>query len=109
MLAGYPVVDIRVALTDGSYHEVDSSEMAFKIAASMGFKEGCRKAKPVLLEPVMDVEVVCPSEYQGAVVGDLNSRRGKIIAHGGARAAPRSSAPTCRSARCSGTRPTSAR
>jgi elongation factor G len=69
-----------VALTDGSYHEVDSSEMAFKIAASMGFKVGCRKAKPVLLEPVMDVEVVCPTEYQGAVVGDLNSRRGKIIA-----------------------------
>jgi elongation factor G len=80
VLAGYPVVDVKVALTDGSYHEVDSSEMAFKIAASMGFKEGCRKAKPVLLEPVMDVEVVCPSEYQGAVVGDLNSRRGKIIA-----------------------------
>jgi elongation factor G len=79
VLAGYPVVDIKISLTDGSYHEVDSSEMAFKIAASMGFKEGCRKAKPVLLEPVMDVEVVCPSEYQGAVVGDLNSRRGKII------------------------------
>jgi len=80
VLAGYPVVDIKVALTDGSYHEVDSSEMAFKIAASMGFKEACRKARPVLLEPVMDVEVVCPSEYQGAVVGDLNSRRGKIVA-----------------------------
>src|SRR6266404_5032368 len=79
VLAGYPVVDIRVALTDGSYHEVDSNEMAFKIAASMGFKEGCRKAKPVLLEPVMDVEVVTPSEFQGAVVGDLNSRRGKIL------------------------------
>jgi elongation factor G len=80
VLAGYPVVDVKVALTDGSYHEVDSSEMAFKIAASMGFKEACRKAKPVLLEPVMDVEVVCPSEYQGVVVGDLNSRRGKIVA-----------------------------
>ncbi len=80
VLAGYPVVDVKVALTDGSYHEVDSSEMAFKIAASMGFKEACRKAKAVLLEPVMDVEVVCPSEYQGAVVGDLNSRRGKIVA-----------------------------
>jgi elongation factor G len=79
VLAGYPVVDIKVSLTDGSYHEVDSSEMAFKIAASMGFKEGCRKAKPVLLEPVMDVEVVCPSDYQGAVIGDLNSRRGRII------------------------------
>jgi elongation factor G len=79
VLAGYPVVDIRVSLTDGSYHDVDSSEMAFKIAASMGFKEVCRKAKPVLLEPVMDVEVVAPSEYQGAVIGDLNSRRGRIV------------------------------
>ncbi len=78
VLAGYPVVDMKVLLTDGSYHEVDSSEMAFKIAASMGFKEACRKAKPVLLEPVMDVEVVTPSEYQGAVIGDLNSRRGRI-------------------------------
>jgi elongation factor G len=80
VLAGYPVVDVKIALTDGSYHEVDSSEMAFKIAGSMGFKEACRKGKPVLLEPVMDVEVVCPSEYQGVVVGDLNSRRGKILA-----------------------------
>jgi elongation factor G len=79
VLAGYPVVDVKVSLTDGSYHDVDSNEMAFKIAASMGFKEGCRKAKPVLLEPVMDVEVVVPSEYQGAVVGDLNSRRGRIV------------------------------
>ncbi|HEY1126403.1 MAG TPA: elongation factor G, partial [Actinomycetota bacterium] len=79
VLAGYPVVDMKVSLTDGSYHEVDSSEMAFKIAASMGFKEACRKAKPVLLEPVMDVEVVTPSEYQGAVIGDLNSRRGRIV------------------------------
>jgi elongation factor G len=79
VLAGYPMVDVRVALTDGSYHEVDSSEMAFKIAGSMGFKEACRKAKPVLLEPVMDVEVVCPEEYMGSVVGDLNSRRGRIV------------------------------
>src|SRR5712691_8607766 len=79
VLAGYPVVDVKVSLTDGSYHDVDSSEMAFKIAASIGFKEGCRKAKPVLLEPVMDVEVVAPSEYQGAVIGDLNSRRGRIV------------------------------
>jgi elongation factor G len=79
VLAGYPVVDVHVSLTDGSYHDVDSSEMAFKIAASMGFKEVCRKAKPVLLEPVMDVEVVVPSEYQGAVVGDLNSRRGRVV------------------------------
>ncbi len=79
VLAGYPMVDIRVRLTDGSYHEVDSSEMAFKIAGSMGVKEACRKAKPVLLEPVMDVEVVTPEEYMGAVVGDLNSRRGRIV------------------------------
>jgi elongation factor G len=79
VLAGYPMVDLKVRLTDGSYHEVDSSEMAFKIAASLGFKEACRKAKPVLLEPVMDVEVVTPEEYMGAVVGDLNSRRGRIV------------------------------
>jgi len=79
VLAGYPMVDIKVALTDGSYHDVDSSEMAFKIAGSMGFKEACRKAKPVLLEPVMDVEVVTPEEYMGAIVGDLNSRRGRIL------------------------------
>jgi elongation factor G len=79
VLAGYPMVDLKVSLTDGSYHEVDSNEMAFKIAGSMGFKEAARKAKPVLLEPVMDVEVVTPSDFQGAVVGDLNSRRGKII------------------------------
>ncbi len=78
VLAGYPVVDVKVSLTDGSYHEVDSSEMAFKIAGSMGFKEVARKARPVLLEPVMDVEVVVPEEYMGAVVGDLNSRRGRI-------------------------------
>ena len=79
VLAGYPMVDIKVSLTDGSYHDVDSSEMAFKIAGSMGFKEACRKAKPVLLEPVMDVEVVTPEEYMGAIVGDLNSRRGRIL------------------------------
>jgi len=79
VLAGYPMVDIRVRLTDGSYHEVDSSEMAFKIAGSMGFKEACRRGKPVLLEPVMDVEVVTPEEYMGAIVGDLNSRRGRIV------------------------------
>jgi len=78
VMAGYPVVDVRVSLVDGSYHEVDSSEMAFKIAGSMGFKEGCRKANPVLLEPIMKVEVVTPSEYMGDVMGDLNSRRGRI-------------------------------
>jgi len=70
---------VAAVLVDGSYHDVDSNEMAFKGAASMGFKDGCRKAKPVLLEPVMDVEVVTPEEYMGAIVGDLNSRRGRII------------------------------
>jgi len=79
VLAGYPMVDVKALLTDGSYHEVDSSEMAFKIAGSMGFKDAVRKAKPVLLEPVMDVEVVTPDEHMGAVVGDLNSRRGRIV------------------------------
>jgi elongation factor G len=78
VLAGYPVVDVRVELVDGSYHDVDSSEMAFKIAGSMALKEAVERAKPVLLEPIMDVEVVTPSEYMGDVIGDLNSRRGKI-------------------------------
>ncbi len=78
VLAGYNVVDVRVTLTDGSYHEVDSSEMAFKIAASMGFKDGCKKADPVLKEPVMQVDVIVPEEYMGDVMGDLNSRRGQI-------------------------------
>jgi len=76
--AGYPVVDVKVTLYDGSYHDVDSSEMAFKIAGSQGFKEGATKANPVLLEPVMKVEVVTPEEYMGDVVGDLNRRRGMI-------------------------------
>jgi elongation factor G len=78
ILAGFPMVDIKVTLYDGSYHEVDSSEMAFKIAGSMGLKEGCAKAKPVLLEPIMKVEVVTPEENMGDVMGDLNSRRGMI-------------------------------
>jgi elongation factor G len=78
ILAGFPVVDIKVTLFDGSYHEVDSSEMAFKIAGSMGFKEAMRKASPVLLEPIMKVEVVTPEDYMGDVMGDLNSRRGMI-------------------------------
>ncbi len=79
ILAGYPVVDVKVSLVDGSFHEVDSSEIAFKIAGSIGFKEVSRKATPVLLEPIMGVEVVLPEEYFGGVTGDLNSRRGKIM------------------------------
>lgn len=78
VLAGYPVVDVKVVLVDGSYHEVDSSEMAFKIAGSMAFKNAVKKAKPVLLEPIMAIEVVTPEEYMGEVIGDLNSRRGRI-------------------------------
>src|SRR5207253_2506754 len=78
ILAGYPVVDIKVKLVDGSYHEVDSSEMAFKIAGSMAFKEACAKAKPRLLEPIMKVEVVTPEEYMPQVFGDLNARRSAI-------------------------------
>ena len=78
ILAGYPVIDFKATLVDGSYHEVDSSEMAFKIAASMAFKEGCRKAKSVILEPIMKVEIVVPEEYMGDVIGDVNSRRGKM-------------------------------
>ena len=78
VLAGYPVEDVRVKLFDGSFHEVDSSEMAFKVAGSIAFKEAARKADPVILEPIMKVEVVTPEEYMGDVIGDLNSRRGKI-------------------------------
>jgi elongation factor G len=79
VVAGYPVVDIRIILRDGSYHEVDSSEMAFRIAGSMAFKEAARRAKPILLEPVMQVDVVCPDEFMGNVVGDLNARRGRVV------------------------------
>jgi elongation factor G len=78
VMAGYPVVDVKVTLIDGSYHDVDSNEMAFKIAGSMGFKDGFRRAKPVLLEPIMKVEVVTPEDYSGDVIGDLNRRRGQI-------------------------------
>ncbi len=78
VIAGYPLRDIRVTLTDGSYHDVDSNEMAFKIAASMGFADACRKADPVLLEPIMKVEVLVPQEFMGDVIGNLNGRRGKV-------------------------------
>ena len=79
VIAGYPIVDVKVAIFDGSYHDVDSNEMAFKIAGSMAFKEGFRRARPVLLEPIMKVEVVTPEEYSGDVIGDLNRRRGHIL------------------------------
>ena len=78
IVAGYPVVDVKVELIDGSYHEVDSSERSFKIAGSMAFKEGMKRAKPKLLEPVMSVEVVTPDEYLGDVIGNLNGRRGRV-------------------------------
>ena len=78
VLAGYPVVDVKVALTFGSYHDVDSSEQAFKMAAIFGFKEAARKANPVILEPMMAVEVETPEEYAGTVMGDLSSRRGMV-------------------------------
>jgi elongation factor G len=86
ILAGYPVVDVRVKLYDGSFHDVDSSEMAFKIAGSMAFQDASKKASPVLLEPIMKVEVVTPDDYTGAVTGDLTARRGHLegqIARGG--------------------------
>jgi elongation factor G len=78
VIAGYPLVDVRATLTYGSYHDVDSSEMAFKIAGSMAFKKAARQAKPVLLEPIMSVEVVTPEDYMGDVIGDLSSRRGRV-------------------------------
>lgn len=80
ILAGFPMVGVKATLLDGQYHDVDSSEMAFKIAGSMAFKEAARKAKPALLEPMMAVEVRTPEEYMGEVVGDLNSRRGQVQA-----------------------------
>jgi len=78
IIANYPMVDLKVAVYDGSYHEVDSSELAFKMAAIFAFKEACQKAKPVLLEPVMSVEVVTPEDYMGNIIGDLNAKRGQI-------------------------------
>ena len=78
ILAGYPVVDVKVALVDGSYHDVDSSEAAFHIAGSMAFKEACRQGGAALLEPIMKVDIVVPEEYMGDVIGDVNSRRGRM-------------------------------
>ena len=80
VIAGYPMVDVKVTLLDGAYHDVDSSELAFKIAGSMAFKEGARRAGAVLLEPMMSVEVTTPEDFMGDVIGDLNSRRGQIQA-----------------------------
>ena len=79
MLAGYPVVDVKVAIVDGTFHEVDSSELAFKMAGIFALKEAAKKANPILLEPIMKVEVTTPDEYQGDLLGDLNRRRGKIV------------------------------
>jgi elongation factor G len=79
VLSGYPVTDVKAILVDGSFHEVDSSELAFKMAASIGFNDGLKKARPVLLEPIMDIEVIVPEEYMGQVIGDLSSRRAKIV------------------------------
>jgi len=82
VIAGYPVIDVKATVYDGSFHEVDSSEMAFKIAASMAFQDGVKKADPIILEPVMKVEVLTPEEFLGDVMGDLNSKRGQIIESG---------------------------
>ena len=79
MLAGYPVVNLKATLLDGKYHDVDSSEMAFKIAASLAYKEGIKQASPVLLEPICRVEVLVPDSYMGDIIGDLNKRRGRVL------------------------------
>ena len=106
VLAGYPVVDVKVTLHFGSYHDVDSNEKAFKMAAIFGFKEGCRKASPVILEPMMAVEVETPEDYAGNVMGDLSSRRGMVQGMDDMpSAAARSSRPKCRCRKCSATRP----
>ena len=105
VLAGYPVVDVRVRLTFGSYHDVDSNENAFKMAASMGFKDACRKADPVILEPMMAVEVETPEDYAGTVMGDLSSRRGMVQGMDDMVMAARSSRPKCLCPKCSVTRP----
>ena len=109
VLAGYPVVDVRVELIDGSYHDVDSSERAFKIAGSMAFKEALKRAKPKLLEPVMAVEVTTPEDYLGDVMGNLNSRRGRIESMSPVGNAQVDQGERAARRRCSATRPTCAR
>ena len=79
ILAGFPVTNIKITLTDGSYHDVDSSEMAFKIAANLAFKAACAQAKPILLEPVMDVDILVPDQYMGDIMSDMNTKRGRIM------------------------------
>ena len=108
VLAGYPVVDVKVTLYDGSYHEVDSSEMAFKIAGSMAFKEACSKADPVILEPIMKVSVIVPDEYMGTVIGDITARRGNILGQDHPYRRQSRSTPSCLWPRCSATPPTCA-
>ena len=104
VLAGYPVVDVKVTLHFGSYHEVDSNENAFKMAASIGFKDGMRGASPVMLEPIMAVEVETPEEKMGDVMGDLSSRRGVIQGMDDMPGGGKVIAPKCRWPRCSATR-----
>ena len=99
VLAGYPVVDVKVTLYDGSYHEVDSSEMAFKIAGSMAFKEACRKAQPVILEPIMKVSVIVPEEYMGDVIGDINCPPRQHPRHGCPATAPQQIDAQCAAVR----------
>ena len=100
IIAGYPMIDVKATVYDGSYHEVDSSEMAFKIAGSMAVQAACKKAKPVLLEPIMKVEVVTPKTFMGDVIGDLNGQRAQIKEMRD-RGQNRRSTPTCRWPRCS--------
>ena len=107
--AGYPMVDVRVTLVDGKYHDVDSSEIAFKVAGSLAFKEAAKRAKPVLLEPIFAVEVVTPEEFLGDVIGDLSRRRGRVEGQERRGNALVVTAPRAAGARCSATRPTCAR
>ena len=106
VIAGYPVVDIKVELYDGSYHDVDSSEMAFSIAGSMASKKVLRKPTPVLLEPIMKVVVVTPEEFMGDVIGDLNSKRGRIESMEDLQLELKKSRLLCRLVKCLATRPT---
>ena len=95
-LAGYPVTDLKITLFDGSFHNVDSSEMAFKIAGSLGFKKGVQECRPTLLEPIMNMQIVVPEEYMGDIIGDMNSRRGRVLGMDPSVAANRSSSPKFR-------------